>query len=703
MPAVRDVNEVETSMLNRRSLIAAAIALAMPATLPALASAASVSADPAGAITLRDAGSETNAVTVTLDAPTRNWVIRDSATPLTAGAGCTQSTADEVRCAQAGARPTAYLGGGDDTFTAPDDGGWIVYGEAGSDRLAGGAGADTFFGGPGADTLTGAGGNDRLDGGTGDDTIDGGPGEDLITYTSATGPVTVDLTAGTGGQAGEHDVLTGIEDVTASGTLIGDDGPNFLTGGGGDDVISGNGGDDTLVGEAGSDTLDGGAGNDRLYGDTTFGDGEGADHLDGGDGNDIVNGGDGAGDQVSGGPGDDIVSGGGHQDADVMDGLTGDGPDQIDGGPGFDILDYGDRGSFDGARSLGVGVDLRHAAPQGEQGEGDSAIEVEGVYGGDGNDTLVGDDGDNVLHGGGGDDTLRGLGGADTLDGGAGVNLFDCGGSNDTVIAGPQDSRIACDGATAPPPGGSQSPPPGGGGPEPEPAAFARPPRHPPDGAPPRQDAAARPRRQDRAARERIVRRQDDDRPQARKGHLPAPVGHGQAGRLHAAPQALGEHDANAAQAREAHAEAVARHPPRQRGGEAGLSRRHSPTIRSRTSAGWERNGWWPASSSTTLVARPANSRCRSAGVPRSCAQTRYVEGTCCQAAERTGCSSTARLCQAVLSMACRWISGSQSCRNVPARVSGRTVNVPPSGSMSRNGAGSSPPNEERLCPTSGR
>jgi hypothetical protein len=69
-----------------------------------------------------------------------------------------------------------------------------------------------------------------------------------------------------------------------------------------------------------------------------------------------------------------------------------------------------------------------------------------------------------------------------------------------------------------------------------------------------------------------------------------------------------------------------------------------------------------------------------------SCAQTRYVEGTCCQAADCTGCSSTARLCRAVLSMACRWISGSQSCRNVSARASGRTVNVPPSGSMSRNG-----------------
>src|SRR3954447_17270820 len=235
--AVRDVNEVETPMLH---LIAAATALAVPAALPALASAATVSADDAGAITLRDAGAESNSVTVTLDGPTRNWVITD-ATALSAGSGCTQATVNEVRCPKAGAPPTAYLGGGDDTFTAPDGGGWIVYGEAGSDRLAGGAGADTVFGGPGADTLSGGGGNDRLDGGTGDDTIDGGSGEDLITYTSATGPVTIDLAAGSGGQAGEHDVISGIEDATASGTLRGDDGPNFLTGGAGDDVISGRG------------------------------------------------------------------------------------------------------------------------------------------------------------------------------------------------------------------------------------------------------------------------------------------------------------------------------------------------------------------------------------------------------------------------------------------------------------------------------
>src|ERR1700754_572365 len=120
---------VQTSMLSRGSLIAVAIALAMPAGAPA----ASVSTDAGGAIALRDAGSETNAVTVALDAP--NWVISDSATPLTAGAGCAQSTANEVRCAQTSTRPTAYLGDGDDTFAAPSDGGWIVYGEAGSDRL----------------------------------------------------------------------------------------------------------------------------------------------------------------------------------------------------------------------------------------------------------------------------------------------------------------------------------------------------------------------------------------------------------------------------------------------------------------------------------------------------------------------------------------------------------------------------------------
>jgi len=344
----------------RTRLIVASLALAVPAALPAFASAATVSADGAGAVTLRDAANETNAIAVTRAGG--NWVIDDLATTLAAGSGCTQATANEVTCAATAARNTAYLGGGDDTFVAPADGGWIAYGEAGADRLTGGTGADTLFGGPGADTIAAGDGNDRLDGGVGDDALDGGAGEDLLTYTAATAPVKVDLNAGTGGQPGEQDALTGIEDVTAGGTLTGDDGPNFLTGGTGDDVLAGNGGDDTLVGQAGNDTLDGGAGADRLYGDTLLDAGAG--------GNDKVNGGDGAGDLVNGGPGDDVVSGGSHLGA-------GDGADQIDGGDGTDTLDYSDRAAR-------VDVDLSRTAPQGGPSENDSATAVELVAVGSG-------------------------------------------------------------------------------------------------------------------------------------------------------------------------------------------------------------------------------------------------------------------------------------------------------------------------------
>ena len=47
------------------------------------------------------------------------------------------------------------------------------------------------------------------------------------------------------------------------------------------------------------------------------------------------------------------------------------------------------------------------------------------------------------------------------------------------------------------------------------------------------------------------------------------------------------------------------------------------PSTRSRTTVGWDRKGWWPAASSTTLPALAAYSRCRAAGVPRSSVQTR--------------------------------------------------------------------------------
>jgi Ca2+-binding RTX toxin-like protein len=114
------------------------------------------------------------------------------------------------------------------------------------------------------DTMTGDAGANRFYANAGDDVINGGDGLDTIRYIFASGPVTVDLAAGTATGEGS-DTLTGIESVDGSDfddTISGDAGLNILTGGSGDDVIGGADGDDVLDGEDGSDTLDGGTGTD---------------------------------------------------------------------------------------------------------------------------------------------------------------------------------------------------------------------------------------------------------------------------------------------------------------------------------------------------------------------------------------------------------------------------------------------------------
>lgn len=78
---------------------------------------------------------------------------------------------------------------------------------------------------PGNDSLVGTAGNDTLSGFGGDDTLRGGGGNDTADYRNATGPVVVDLAAGT---------ATGAD------------------------------GNDTLIGGAGNDTIDGGAGFDTV-------------------------------------------------------------------------------------------------------------------------------------------------------------------------------------------------------------------------------------------------------------------------------------------------------------------------------------------------------------------------------------------------------------------------------------------------------
>jgi hypothetical protein len=100
------------------------------------------------------------------------------------------------------------------------------------------------------DTITGDAGANGFYPEGGDDVIVGGDGLDTTYYLFATGPVTVDLTAGTATGEGS-DSLTGVENIEGSDfddTISGDAGPNTITGGPGDDVINGADGNDVLEG-----------------------------------------------------------------------------------------------------------------------------------------------------------------------------------------------------------------------------------------------------------------------------------------------------------------------------------------------------------------------------------------------------------------------------------------------------------------------
>ncbi|MDR9371105.1 calcium-binding protein, partial [Conexibacter sp. JD483] len=274
-------------------------------------------------VTYAAAPGEANALDLRIDADAVS--ARDTGAPLSAGAGCVALIEGSVRCPlPSGPVVTigADLGDGDDRALV-SGGGAIgalnvrggdgadrielattvlsvtADGGAGDDELIGGPAGERLDGGPGADRLSGGGGDDVLtgdpaEGPFGDDRLDGGPGRDTASYSSRMRAVDVDLAAGRGGSAGEHDLLTAVEDVvggSAADTLRGDDGPNRLSGwarGGGRELIDGRGGDDELsavgfdgfarvLGGDGADTIDlsgrgtvlAGAGDDRVEGTPT--------------------------------------------------------------------------------------------------------------------------------------------------------------------------------------------------------------------------------------------------------------------------------------------------------------------------------------------------------------------------------------------------------------------------------------------------
>jgi hypothetical protein len=241
--------------------------------------------------------------------------VSDSGAPVTGTGTCSAIDEHSVSCPVGNFYAT--LGDGDDTARAAcpsdcsyttisfegDDGADVLTAPQALSKLAGGPGDDTITGGAGRDEISGDAGHDTIAGGAGDDivhqgddpggmdAIDGGDGADLLSYAGTIEPVIVDLAARSAGISGALGDIAGIEGVTggaAPDVLLGDSGPNIISGADpGAPTIAG----DTIDGRGGADVLRGTPRADAIEG------GEGADDIDGL----------GGADTVSGGPGDDTV------------------------------------------------------------------------------------------------------------------------------------------------------------------------------------------------------------------------------------------------------------------------------------------------------------------------------------------------------------------------------------------------------------
>ncbi|QDX25065.1 hypothetical protein FPZ54_02840 [Sphingomonas suaedae] len=187
-------------------------------------------------------------------------------------------------------------GGGNDLLLAGNSRGTRV------NLLDGGAGHDILIGGTGRDQLTGGDGDDLMLGGGGEDVFKGGAGKDIVSYTTASAGVSVDLSLRSG--AGDFSTVVGLATAGAATDATGDKmgGIEIVIGSSYNDVLKGDGTGVTLFGAEGDDELFGKS-NDILIG------GAGRDTLHDGEGNSILSGGEGS-DLFIGGPGSDDIWGG---------------------------------------------------------------------------------------------------------------------------------------------------------------------------------------------------------------------------------------------------------------------------------------------------------------------------------------------------------------------------------------------------------
>jgi Ca2+-binding RTX toxin-like protein len=214
----------------------------------------------------------------------------------------------------------------------------------------------------------------------GNDTLNGGLGSDFIDFSASAGPVVVNLAGSQSASGAGTDVISNFEDV------VGTAGADVITGDANDNWILPGDGADVVTAAEGNDTVDFSDSNTAVTVDLNLSSqntGRGTKTLTGFE--NVIGGG--GNDTLTGTPGDNVLGDGGG------------GNDTIDGGAGFDIGDY----------SLSAGaltVDLG-STPQTITGAGNDTISnLEGVWGGDGNDSFKGSSGDNEFDGGAGFDTV---------------------------------------------------------------------------------------------------------------------------------------------------------------------------------------------------------------------------------------------------------------------------------------------------------
>jgi Ca2+-binding RTX toxin-like protein len=256
------------------------------------------------------------------------------------------------------------------------------------DYISGGAGNDALYGFAYNDTLVGGKGNDTLRGGNDNDELYGGIGNDIL-Y----------------GEAGDDSISTG------SGTdfVYAGNGNDYVTNGEGNDYLNGEDGNDTLIATLGNDSVYGGNGNDSLAG------GEGNDYLYDGTGNDIL----------SGEVGNDSI-------------YVSAGADSVNGGDGTDRVHYQSTTGFQ--LNFITGVHTGDA-------QGDIFVNVEEIYLGTGNDTVLGGATNDIFYGLNGDDSIEGGDGNDFIQDNYGSNTLSGGGGDDQIHASYADSNLISGGS----------------------------------------------------------------------------------------------------------------------------------------------------------------------------------------------------------------------------------------------------------------